>query len=82
MFRFPRFLIGLVATWNLQAAIVFILFPQPFVSGYELSGVAGEAAVRGVGVLFLMWNVPYVFAVIDLERYSLGLVFALLVPIT
>ncbi|MCB0119295.1 MAG: hypothetical protein KDD72_09720 [Anaerolineales bacterium] len=77
MFRLPRFLIGLVAVWNLQAAIVFILFPQSFVSGYELSGVAGEAAVRGVGVLFLMWNVPYVFAVIDLERYSLGLVFAL-----
>lgn len=72
-----RLLIGIVTAWNLQAATIFIFSPRSFVYAYELSGAAGEAVVRGVGVLFLMWNVPYAFAVIDPVRYRLGLVFAL-----
>lgn len=75
-------LIAIVTAWNLQAAIIFIVSPQAFVQAYELSGAAGEAAVRGVGVLFLMWNVPYVFAVVDPIRYRLGLIFALLMQLT
>ena len=72
-----RLLIAIVAAWNIQAAVVFIATPGSFVHAYELAGVAGEAAVRGVGVLFLMWNVPYLFAVLHPVRYQLGLVFAL-----
>jgi len=77
-----RLLIAIVTAWNVQAAIVFIVSPRSFVHAYELSGVAGEAAVRGIGILFLMWNVPYVFAAINPIRYRLGLVFALLMQWT
>ena len=76
-----RLLIAIVTAWNLQAAVIFIIAPQSFVHAYELSGVAGEAAVRGVGVLFLMWSVPYVFAVIHPTRYRLGLVYAMLMQL-
>ncbi len=71
-------LIGIVTAWNLQAAFVFIFLPGRFVNAYELSGAAGEAAIRGFGILFLMWNVPYLFAVRDPIRYQLALTFALL----
>jgi hypothetical protein len=73
-----RLLIGIVTAWNLQAAFLFIFTPSGFVRAYELSGTAGEAAIRGFGVLFLMWNVPYLFAVKDPIRYQLALTFALL----
>jgi len=73
-----RLLIGFVTAWNLQAAFVFIFAPSGFVRAYELSGTAGEAAIRGFGVLFLMWNVPYLFAVKDPIRYQLALTLALL----
>jgi hypothetical protein len=72
-----RLFIGIVTAWNLQAAFIFIFSPGGFVRSYELSGVAGEAAVRGVGVLFLMWNVPYLFALQNPVRYKLALYFAL-----
>ncbi|MDO9300797.1 MAG: hypothetical protein Q7T89_05410, partial [Anaerolineales bacterium] len=57
-----RLLIGIITAWNLQAALIFIFSSSEFVHSYELSGKTGEAAIRGVGVLFLMWNVPYLFA--------------------
>jgi len=81
-FWFPRILIGLVTIWNLQAGIVFIFSPQIFVHAYELTDTAGEAAVRGVGVLFLMWNIPYLFAAYNPIYYSLALTFALLMQFT
>ena len=71
-----RLLVGLVFAWNVQAALVFVLSPGAFVRGYELSGVPGEAAVRGVGVLFLMWNVPYAAALWNPVRYRLALTLA------
>lgn len=77
-----RLLIFIVTAWNIQAALLFIISPSILVGAYELSGVAGEAAIRGVGVLFLMWNVPYLFAVFHPVRYRLALVFALLMQLT
>jgi len=77
-----RLLIAIVTAWNVQAAVIFIASPQMFVHAYELSGTAGEAAIRGVGVLFLMWNVPYLFAVYNPIRYSIALTFALLMQFT
>lgn len=73
-----RLLIGIVTLWNLQAAFVFIFAPNRFVQAYELSGVVGEATIRGFGVLFMMWNVPYLFALKDPVRYQIALVFTLL----
>ena len=71
-----RLLIGIVFAWNVQAAAIFIVNPGAFVAAYELSGAAGEAAVRGVGVLFLMWNVPYAAALWHPVRYRLALILA------
>jgi len=73
-----RLFIGIVTAWNLQAAFMFIFSPNGFVASYELSGTSGETAVRGAGVLFLMWNVPYLFALQNPVRYQLALYFALL----
>lgn len=73
-----RLFIGIVTAWNLQAAFIFIISPSRFVQAYELSGTAGEAAVRGVGVLFLMWNMPYLFALQNPIRYRLALYLSLL----
>jgi len=77
-----RLLIGVVTAWNLQAASIFIFSPDRFAPSYELSGAAGEAAVRGIGVLFLMWNLPYLFALQNPVRYQLALRFALLMQLT
>ncbi len=57
-----RLLIGPVLFWNVQCAVAFLFAPAAFAPGFELSGPAGEAMVRGMGVLFLMWNVPYAVA--------------------
>jgi hypothetical protein len=73
-----RLIIGTVIAWNLQAAFIFVFLPGRFAPSYELSGTAGEAAVRGIGVLFLMWNVPYLFALKNPIRYQLALCIALL----
>lgn len=48
--------------WNVQAAVAFLLAPATYAPGFELSGAPGAAMVRGLGVLFLMWNVPYAVA--------------------
>ena len=56
--------------------------PSGFIRAYELSGVPGEAAIRGVGVLFLMWNIPYLFALVDPVRYRLALILSLLMQLT
>jgi hypothetical protein len=77
-----RLFIGIVTVWNLQAAFMFIFLPNRFISSYELSGVAGEAAVRGIGVLFLMWNIPYLFALQDPIRHQLALCLALIMQFT
>jgi hypothetical protein len=68
-----RILIGWVLITNVQCAILFILFPGSFVQGFELSGIAGDAAVMGFGILFLMWNVPYVLALIQPRKFRLSL---------
>jgi hypothetical protein len=72
-----RFLIALVAAWNLQAALVFILWPERFAPGFELGGVPGATAVRGTGILFLMWNVPYLVGLWHPRKYCLALGMAL-----
>jgi len=66
-----QILIAIVLISNLIAAIPFILNPMVFVSGFELSGVPGMAAVVGTGILFLMWQVPYVFALSNpIKRFT------------
>lgn len=57
-----RILIGLVLLDNLQAALLFLILPGQIAPGFELAGTAGRAVIQGIGLLFLMWCVPYFFA--------------------
>jgi hypothetical protein len=57
-----RILIAVVVAWNLECALVFLLNPAAFAPSFELIGIPGEAAVRGMAVLFVMWNIPYLVA--------------------
>ena len=75
---FPRVLIFLVLAMNLQCALTYIFNPLPYVAPFELSGEPGRAAVIGIGILFVMWQVPYVFALIHPLRNRRSLVEAVL----
>jgi len=68
-----RVLIGAVILWNVQCAVAFLAAPRTFAPGFELGGPAGEAMVRGLGVLFLMWNVPYFVALLHPVRHRTSL---------
>ena len=72
-----RGLIGVVILFNLQAALVFLLWPQNYIPAFELEGIIGEAMLRGLGVLFLIWNVPYAMALWNPIRYRISLYEAL-----
>jgi hypothetical protein len=72
-----RSLIGLVTFWNLQAALVFMMQPHRYAARFELSGEPGAAAVRGTGILFLMWSVPYLVSLWHPYKYRLILGLAL-----
>ena len=54
-----RIVFAAVFILNVQCAVQFVFSPANFAGAYELSGVAGRAAVQGLGVAFLMWNVTY-----------------------
>ncbi len=68
-----RLLIAVVVGWNLECALVFLLNPGVFAPGFELSGIPGEAALRGFAVLFVMWNIPYLVALWNPRRHRLSL---------
>jgi hypothetical protein len=68
-----RLFIGVVLLWNVQCALVFLLWPERFTAGFQLYGPAGEAMVQGMGVLFLMWNVPYTVALWNPVRHRISL---------
>lgn len=69
-----RFLIGVVVFFNLDAAFSFMLQPERYSPGFELIGVPGQAVIQGMGVLFLMWNVPYIVAMLDPNRHFVSLI--------
>ena len=71
-------LIGFVLFFNIQAGIDFFLFPQHYTYAYELIGTPGEVAIAGFGILFLMWNVPYFFAIWNPTRQRLSLIQAVI----
>lgn len=67
-----RLLVGLVITINLQCAFVFIINPEGFAPMYELIGIPGKAAIQGFGVLFIMWNIPYVVALVNPVKFHIS----------
>ena len=72
-----RLLIGYVLLVNLQSAVFFLIRPEAYAPGFELSGAAGAGMVRGMGLLFLMWNVPYAVALSHPLKRRVSLVEAL-----
>jgi len=74
----PRVLIFLVLAMNLQCAFAYIFNPLPYVAPFELGGEPGRAAVIGIGILFVMWQVPYVFALVHPLRNHRSLIEAVL----
>ena len=73
-----RVLIGLVLLDNFQAAIIFLIFPQRISPGFELTGGAGNAAIQGIGLLFLMWCVPYFIATLNPARHKISFIESIL----
>lgn len=60
--QLARAAIAVVLFFNLQCAAAFLWKPEAFAPGFELSGVVGSAMLRALGILFIMWNVPYAIA--------------------
>lgn len=56
---FARVAFAAVFALNVMCALQFVIDPGSYAGAYELEGVAGEAAVRGIGIAFLMWNATY-----------------------
>jgi len=54
--------------------VSFFLSPRFYLSSFGLAGPVGESVIAGYGVLFLMWNVPYAFAVFHPLRFRISLV--------
>jgi len=73
-----RLLVGLVLVINVQCALVFMGRPEAYAPSFELSGAAGEAMVQALGLLFLMWNVPYAVAALNPQKYRISLYEAIL----
>ncbi len=73
-----RLLIGLVTFFNLQCALYFLFRPADYAPGFELTGVPGSSIIQGMGLLFIMWNIPYLFALVNPLKYTISLVEAVI----
>jgi branched-subunit amino acid transport protein len=76
-----RVLIGIVTFVNIQSAISFIINPNMFTPVFLLTGIIGQAVIQGFGVLFLMWNIPYIVALLDPYKYSTSLIEAVIMQL-
>lgn len=54
-----RLVVGVVFFFNVTCALAFIARPGDYAPAFEVSGIPGEILVRGMGILFLMWNATY-----------------------
>lgn len=63
-----RLIVGVVFFFNVTCALAFIARPGDYAPAFEVSGLPGEVMVRGMGILFLMWNVPYLPVLVRPER--------------
>ena len=59
---FARLTLAVVFFFNVSCAIAFIGRPEAYAPSFEVSGTAGAALIRAIGLLFLMWNVTYPLA--------------------
>jgi hypothetical protein len=64
-----RFVVGVVFVLNVSCALAFLLRPNIYTTGFELTGVQGRVMVQAMGILFLMWNATYPLVLIHPDRY-------------
>ena len=64
-----RLALIVVFCFNVSCALAFVARPEAYAPGFEVSGAVGEILVRGIGILFLMWNVTYPLAIWHPWRY-------------
>jgi hypothetical protein len=64
-----RFALAMVFFFNVTCALAFVVRPEAYMRGFEVSGIPGEIIVQGIGILFLMWNVTYPLAIWHPWRY-------------
>ena len=58
-----------------------MLKPAVYAPSFQLQGVPGQVAIAGYGILFLMWQVPYVFAVLHPGIFKISLWSALIMQV-
>lgn len=76
-----RCCISLVLFVNLQCAIQFLIYPHHYQPGFELLGTSGSAFIQGMGLLFIMWNVPYIFALFQPIQNRTSLIEAIIMQL-
>jgi hypothetical protein len=72
-----RSLIGLVFFFNLESALSLLWMPQDYTGSFGVQGSAGITIVRSIGLLFVMWNVPYLVALLHPIKHRLALMEAI-----
>jgi hypothetical protein len=60
-----RAFIAPVVFFNLQCSYEFILHAERYAPSFDLYEPTGAYLIQGLGLLFLMWNIPYLVALID-----------------
>jgi hypothetical protein len=64
-----RLVVGAVFFFNVTCALAFVAWPERYAPGFEVSGVPGRVLVRGIGILFLMWNATYPPVLVRPDRH-------------
>jgi hypothetical protein len=68
-----RALIAPVVFFNLQCSFEFLVHANRYAPSFDLNEPTGSFMIQGLGLLFLMWNIPYLVALIDPLRHATSL---------
>jgi len=64
-----RLAVGTVFFFNVTCGLAFVAQPDRYAPAFEVGGTPGRVLVRGMGILFLMWNVTYPPVLLDPRRH-------------
>lgn len=76
-----RLCICAVTAWNLQAAFSLLIDPSRQSRYFMVEGQIGIITVISFGILFVMWNIPYIFAIIHPIKWNILLKVILLMQL-
>jgi len=68
-----RAFIAPVTFFNLQCSFEFLVHAERYAPSFDLYEPTGAFMIQGLGLLFLMWNIPYLYALIDPIRHATSL---------